>query len=97
MQKSNKVKMNRMKVLGHLIESLFHNFWYKVDILFGGGQFAYVAKRIGVKPSQSLVYENLAFHVRCKYSVHNGLWCNLPCLFCKKFKSKEKGEKDGSK
>lgn len=51
-----------------------------------GGRQAFLLRRIKIKDSDHWANKNLQIHARCYYSVYNGRWCSLPCLFCKKFK-----------
>jgi len=85
-------KFTKQEFLKLRIQKVFHNLSYRAIIFLEGGHSKFVIKRLGLKINPTVkrnIKDNLQKHLNCVYSVYNGLWCSLPCLWCKKFKKIE--------
>lgn len=54
-----------------------------------GGRINFLRKKFGLNPRKirKASQANLYIYKVCIYAKWNGGWCNLPCLFCEKFRS----------
>jgi hypothetical protein len=70
------------------LKSYTWNLSLRIRIFCCGGRRKYINKHISKKDIVEVAGYNQKYFKACVFSVVNGKWCDLPCIFCEKFRRK---------